>query len=49
MITLSLYKDCKTAVSVDGELSGSFSVKVGFNQGSVLSPPLFIMVMDVLA
>ena len=49
MITLSLYKDCKTTVSIGGELSGSFSVKVGFNQGSVLSPPLFIMVMDVLA
>ena len=26
---MSLYKDCKTAASVDGELSSSFSVKVG--------------------
>ena len=26
---MSLYKDCKTAVSVDVELSNSFSVKVG--------------------
>ena len=44
----SLYKGCKTAVSVDGELSSSFSVKVGVHQGSALSPLLFIMVMDVL-
>ena len=45
---MSLYKGCKTAFSVDGELSSSFSVKVGVHQGSTLSPLLFIMVMDVL-
>ena len=45
---MSLYKGCKTAVSVDGELSSSFSVKVGVHQGSALSPLLFIMTMDVL-
>ena len=45
---MSLYKGCKTAVSVDGELSSSFSVKVGVHQGSALSPLLFITVMDVL-
>ena len=45
---MSLYKGCKTAASVDGELSSSFSVKVGVHQGSTLSPPLFIMVTDVL-
>ena len=43
---MSLYKGCKTAVSVDGELS--FSVKNGVYQRSALSPLLFIMVMDVL-
>ena len=43
-----LYKGCKTAVSVDGELSSSFSVKVGVHQGSTLSTLLFIMAMDVL-
>ena len=44
----SLYKDCKTRVSVDGELSSSFSVKVGVCLESALSLFLFIMVMDVL-
>ena len=33
-----LYKSCKTAISVDRELSSSFSVKVGVHQGSVFSP-----------
>ena len=45
---ISLYKGCKTAVLVDGELSSSFSVKVGVHQGSALTPLLFIMVMDLL-
>ena len=45
---MSLYKGFKTAVSVDGEMSNSFSVKVDIHQGSALSPPLFIMVMDAL-
>ena len=45
---VSLYKGCKTAVTVDGELSSSFSVKVGVHQGSPLSPLLLIRVMEVL-
>ena len=44
----SIYKDCKTTVSVDGELSSSFYVKVGVQQGSALSPLLFLMVVNVL-
>ena len=45
---MSLYKGCKTAFSVDGELSSSFSVKFGVQQGSPLSPLFFIMIMEVL-
>ena len=45
---MSLYKGCKTAVSVDGELSRSFSVKVGVHQRLALIPLLLIMVIDVL-
>ena len=45
---MSLYKGCRTAISVDGQLSSSFSLKVGVHQGSTLSPLLFFMVMDVL-
>ena len=45
---MSLYKGCKTAVSVYGKLSSSFSVEVSVHQRSALSPLLFIMVMDVL-
>ena len=46
---MSLYKNCKTAVSDDSELSSSFSVNGGVHQGSALNPLLFIMLMDVLA
>ena len=45
---VSLCKYCKTAVSVDGELSSLFSVKVAAHQGSTLSPLLFIIVIVVL-
>ena len=34
---MSIYSECKTAVSVDSELSESFLVQVGDQQGSVLS------------
>ena len=47
-MVLSLYKNCKAVVSVYGELSISFYVKVRVHQWSALSPLLFIMVMDVL-
>ena len=40
---MSLHKRCKIVVSVDGELSSSFSVKVGFHEGSAFNPLLFTM------
>ena len=45
---MPFYLDCEIAVSVAGELSSSFSVRVGVHEGSALSPLLFIIVMDVL-
>ena len=42
----SLYEGRKAAASIEGELSDSFSVKVGVHQGSALSPLLFVIVMD---
>ena len=45
---MSFYKGCKTVVSVDGELSCSFSVKNGVHQRSALSPLLFIMAIGLL-
>ena len=40
---ISFYEGCKTAVSVDGELSSSFSGKVGVHEGSALSPSHFYL------
>ena len=45
---MSLYQDCKTAVSVEGKLSDYFSAKVSVDQWSDLSLLLFVIVMDVL-
>ena len=44
---MSLYDGVKTRVRVDSELSEEFEVKVGMYQGSVLSPFLFAVVVDV--
>ena len=48
-MVMSLYKGFESAFSVYRELSSLFSVKIGVHQISVLSPHLFIMVIDVLA
>ena len=45
---MSLYEGAKTRVRVDSELSEEFEVKVGIHQGSVLSPFLFAVVVDVV-
>ena len=41
-------EDC-TVVKTDAGLSKSFDVKVGLHQGSVMSPLLFAVVMDVVS
>ena len=45
---MSLYEGAKTRVRVDSVLSEEFEVKVEIHQGSVLSPFLFALVVDVV-
>ena len=45
---MSLYNGAKTKVKVGSGLFGEFSGNVGVHQGSVLSPPLFAIVVDVV-
>ena len=45
---MSLYEGAKTRVRVDSELSEEFEAKVWMHQGSVLSPFLFAVVVDVV-
>ena len=45
---MSLYEGAKTRLRVDSELSEEFEVKVGMNQGSVLSPFLIAVVVDAV-
>ena len=42
------YEGVKTGARVDYELSVEFEVNVGMHQGSVLSPFLFTLVVDVV-
>ena len=44
---MSLYEGAKTRVRVGLELSEEFKLKVGVHQGSVLSPLVFAIVVDV--
>ena len=43
-----LYEGANTRVRVDYDLSEEFKVKVGMHQGSVLSPFLIAVVVDVV-
>jgi hypothetical protein len=45
---MSLYNGARTQVRVGSELSEQFGVKVGVHQGSVLSPLVFAVVVDVV-
>ena len=45
---MSLYEGAKTSVRVKSELSEEFEVNVGMLQGSVLSPFLLVVVVDVV-
>ena len=46
---MALYTEACIIVKTDVGLSESFDVKVGLHQGSVLSPLLFAVVMDVVS
>ena len=46
---MSLYTEACTVVRTYAGLSGRFEVKVGLHQGTVLSPLLFTVVMDVVS
>ena len=45
---MPLHQGCKSAVSVEEELSDSFSKKVGVHQGSALSTLTFVTVVYAL-
>ena len=45
---MSLYEGTMTRVRVDSLLSGEFRLNVAMNQGSVLSPVLFAVAVDVV-
>ena len=43
---MALYRENRSSVRVAGETSVNFGIEVGVHQGSVLSPLLFIVVME---
>ena len=47
-VIMNMYLEAKTKVRVGSTLSSAFDVGVGVHQGSILSPFLFVIVMDVV-
>ena len=45
----AMYEDATTKMKLHGRESKAFSVRVGVHQGSVLSPLLFIIVLEALS
>ena len=48
-IVQSMYKEVRSRVRVSHEYSNSFDVRIGVHQGSVLSPLLFVIVLEALS
>ena len=48
-IVQSMYKEVRSRVRVGDEYSNSFDVQIGVHQGSVLSPLLFVIVLEALS
>ena len=44
-----MYTNAKSSARINGQFSSCFDVQVGVHQGSVLSPLLFIIVMEALS
>lgn len=48
-VVMLMYKGVSVQVRVNGDLNDEFSVNIGAHQSSILSPLLFIMVLDALS
>ena len=46
---MATYENAKSSVRLNNEYSNEFDIKVGVHQGAVLSPLLFIIVMEALS